>query len=479
MNNIQFDITCDFFIHLFATINLRHSIKTIVLLFSTVFSDGIRQHLLAALKTCQNDADITTAVAGFCITDDFLTPAPASTGQNATDSETAAALASLQEQVGVPIKYAEEKKPAKERQIEVKILARRPPNSTKKTPIPIRFGSKFSANFKRVIKNGTVIDLGSPSASSNPTISASKTASPVAANTSKVIYLNSAKKTVNEEESSQEESVSAIQSFLEETSPEKSTTTIIDGKEVRVPAGIKITSAGKGVVNIRAITDARQGTASAVKSTTRVPLTVTPSKTTASSVIGKKVGSVRGMPGVSMVTLTAGGIIKKVSDAKNPFASRSDEDDFDDEGDSDDDDDDDDDMFDDDDSADLEDMIPQHTVKSFKPAAPQQPKRKVGRPAKGPQNAKEDDDYKPPSGAAVLKGKPKKIPILKQGLVSPAVTSLSTSFDESAATTVTTTTAAAGKDSEMNSTFDDSTASNSGEEPRTKRARKEKKIFDL
>jgi len=100
---------------------------------STVFSDGIRQHLLAALKTCQNDEDITTAVAGFCITDDFLTPA--NTGMVGADSETAAALASLQEQVGMPIRQAEERRPVKERQIEVKILSRRPPNSTKKTPI--------------------------------------------------------------------------------------------------------------------------------------------------------------------------------------------------------------------------------------------------------------------------------------------------------------------------------------------------------
>ena len=58
-----------------------------------------------------------------------------------------------------------------------------------------------------------------------------------------------------------------------------------------------------------------------------------------------------------------------------------------------------------------------------------------------------------------------------------SVTSPSTSFDESVATASAAVTTA--KDSEMNSTFDDSTASNSGEEPRTKRARKEKKIFDL
>jgi len=64
---------------------------------ATAFSDGIRQHLLAALKTCQNDPDITTAVAGFCITDEFINASGNS--NTGPDSETAAALASLQEQV--------------------------------------------------------------------------------------------------------------------------------------------------------------------------------------------------------------------------------------------------------------------------------------------------------------------------------------------------------------------------------------------
>jgi len=140
----------------------------------------------------------------------------------------------------MPIKQVEERRNPKDRQIEVKILSRRPPSSsTKKTPIPIRFGPKFGANFKRVIKNGTVIDLGSP-------MSSHDTSDP---DTSRNIgYANTSKR--DDEDSSQEESVSAIRSFLEETSPDKSTTTIIDGKEVKVPAGIKITSAGKGVVNI-------------------------------------------------------------------------------------------------------------------------------------------------------------------------------------------------------------------------------------
>ncbi len=116
----------------------------------------------------------------------------------------------------------------------MKILSRRPIASTKKAPIPLRVGAKIT-NFKRVIRNGTVIDLGSSQSSNDTDGRVGK----------------------DDDENSAEESVSAIRSFLEETSPDKSTTTIIDGKEVKVPAGIKITSAGKGVVNIRAITDMR------------------------------------------------------------------------------------------------------------------------------------------------------------------------------------------------------------------------------
>ena len=129
----------------------------------------------------QNDDDITTAVAGFCITENFLQPTSSS-----IDSETAAALASLQQQVDMPIKTLEEKRPAKDRQIEVKILSRRPPKSTKKTPIPIRFGTKLvGPNIKRLIKNGTVIDLGSPSVSIQSAPSTSGTPGQA-----KIIYLN-------------------------------------------------------------------------------------------------------------------------------------------------------------------------------------------------------------------------------------------------------------------------------------------------
>jgi hypothetical protein len=119
--------------------------------------------------------------------------------------------------------------------------------------------------------------------------------------------------------------VSAIKSFLEETAAENSMT-IIDGKEVRVPAGIKITSAGKGVVNIRAIADSRSSMSPGIVPT-KPPMS-------SQNVMPKtgNLGSVRGMKGVSMVTLTAGGIIKKVSE---PKISLSDTDDHD-EGDSDD-----------------------------------------------------------------------------------------------------------------------------------------------
>jgi len=231
-------------------------------------------------------------------------------------------------------------------------------------------------------------------------------------------------------------------------------------------------------VNIRAITDSRPSPA--VKATGRVPMTVTPSKTTTPNVTAKKpiaapsVGSVRGIKGVSMVTLTAGGIIKKVSDAKKPMTSLSDEDDPDDEGDSDDD------MFDD------EEMEHNNKVAKATPTSALRKAGRVGRPPKQLQQHgdPDDDDYKPPSG--VLKGKqPKKIPILKQPAASNA-TAAPTASPVAAAPTAAAPTALdeSNKDNSVvdvlsNSTFEDSTASNSGEEPRTKRARKEKKIFDL
>ena len=303
-------------------------------------------------------------------------------------------------------------------------------------------------NIKRIIKNGTVIDLGSPSVSIRSVPSTSG-----APGQAKIIYLNAPPPRNDKEE---EESVSAIRSFLEETSAVNSTT-IIDGKEVRVPAGIKITSAGKGVVNIRAIADSRSSLSTPKTSLMTSQLTVTPKS--------GNVGSVRGMKGVSMVTLTAGGIIKKVSE---PKLSLSDTDQ--DEGDSDD-------LFDDDE---LEDFDGGGLVREKRPPVKRGPLFGAGRKrGRTPRSKDDDGDYRPTGSA--LKAKPKRIPILKQ--------TTSTNSSPAATSTPVASAAAAlpsddgGQDEPPtaadSSGLDDSALSLSGEEPRGKRARKEKKIFDL
>ena len=360
---------------------------------STTFSDGIRQHLLAALKTCQNDDDITTAVAGFCVNDDFFV---------------AAAV-----------------KQTRERQIEVKILSRRPPPPVvaKKSPTPIKFGTKLvGANIKRIIKNGTVIDLGQASAT--------------APGQAKIIYLNAANKKTVDDDSSQEESVSAIKSFLEETSPDKSlptTTTFIDGREVRVPAGIKITSAGKGVVNIRAIADSRPapggkslGKASQQSSTPNPDVTAT-------------------IP--AMVTVTSTGVINSAVEPDEAAADVGHE------------------------INEVEDMVlPEEAelvplteepeaVAVTSPQPQQQPQEEpestpqsVKRRGRQPKEKDNDEDFVP-SASALKSSKPK-------------IESLETS-------------SAAENSLNKDTSLDDSTASLNSEEPRSKRARKEKKIFDL
>jgi hypothetical protein len=98
--------------------------------------------------------------------------------------------------------------------------------------------------------------------------------------------------------------------------------------------------------------------------------------------------------------------------------------------------------------------------------------RKRGRP---PRNKDDDGDYRPTGSA--LKAKPKRIPILKQ--------TASAGSSPSTTTPVTPSVSAAdeGQQSDnfdvSNTSLDDSMVSASGDEPRSKRARKEKKIFDL
>lgn len=146
--------------------------------------------------------------------------------------------------------------------------------------------------------------------------------------------------------------------------------------------------------------------------------------------------SVRGMKNVSMVTVTAGGIVKKEveSDLKSSarfddFADESDEEDeFD--------------GFDD-----FEEKLVSRSGK-----------RKPGRPKAGVL-PEDDDDYKPPSTKSKLT--PKAQPVKSDTELADS-SSPKSQHDQSTA-----------------SMLDDSVASNNSEEPRSKRARKEKKIFDL
>ena len=53
---------------------------------------------------CHNDPEITAAVTGFCVTDDFFASSKVHSEEAKADEETAAALASLSAQIGMPIK---------------------------------------------------------------------------------------------------------------------------------------------------------------------------------------------------------------------------------------------------------------------------------------------------------------------------------------------------------------------------------------
>ena len=279
-----------------------------------IFSEALKQHLLANLKTCYSDEDIVTAVTGFSVTDDFFRNAKY-TGR---DAETAAALASLQEQIDVPIREADSanrniiiRRKLPERQIEVKILERRPPGS-KKTPIPIRIGPPLrgAPRGQRGFSNGMVVDLGGQTGRRSLVISPSGQVTNVVR--------------ANKTELTDEESVSAIQSFINDTKP--------------TSPSVRITSTATGVVNIKAVSD--QSPMPAAQVIRQIPTSTPrgrgrPPKTPQS--VPSDFGSVRNMKGVSMVTLTAGGIIKKVTPSQ-PVGKRKREEllDSDDEGDSDD-----------------------------------------------------------------------------------------------------------------------------------------------
>ena len=306
-----------------------------------IFSEALKQHLLANLKTCYSDEDIVTAVTGFTVTEDFFKNAKY-TGR---DAETAAALASLQEQTDMSIREADSsnrniiiRRRLPERQIEVKILERRPPGSKQKA-IPIRIGpplrgtprgSPMGGGGANRFSNGMVIDLGgnrkslviSPAGNVTNVINR-RSANIVEPSTSISQQLAAASAT--------EESVSAIQSFIEETS----------SSPVKNPSpSVRITSTATGVVNIKAVSDATPPTSQIIRQTATTPTRGRgrPPKSASTTPIQQQevVGSVRNMKGVSMVTLTAGGIIKKVVTQPPNKRKRTDLDDLSDEGDSDD-----------------------------------------------------------------------------------------------------------------------------------------------
>ncbi len=199
-----------------------------------IFQDGLKRHAIAVLKTCQKDEDITNCAAGFCITDSFL--------NIDRKDETAAALASLERQIGMPIKQAG--RDLKPNEIQVTILARRPKKTTPKmtTSLPrVAHPSHVTPQRTYVRRtptttpvtrtnNGTVINVGEKIRKTIPTTTASGT-------------------TASSSAGDEEETVSAIQSFLDATAAKEGT------QELKVPAGIRITPTGKGTYNIRAVAD--------------------------------------------------------------------------------------------------------------------------------------------------------------------------------------------------------------------------------
>ena len=163
-----------------------------------------------------------------------------------------------------------------------------------------------------------------------------------------------------------EESVSAIQSFIEETA----SASVNSPQTIKQPSpSVRITSTATGVVNIKAVSDGTvihhhavpspaASSAQIIRQTSHATSQLPrgrgrPPKSPAQQIININqlqqqqqqqlmvqpqdiVGSVRNMKGVSMVTLTAGGIIKKVTQPPAANKRTRTELDSDDEGDSDD-----------------------------------------------------------------------------------------------------------------------------------------------
>lgn len=196
----------------------------------------------------------------------------------------------------------------------------------------------------------------------------------------------SMKTIIRSSEAGDEESVSAIQSFINETS-----------SPVKTPSpSVRITSTATGVVNIKAVSDSPTSSPAA-QVIRQIPTSTPrprgrPPKNAGQQLMNLSadsiVGSVRNMKGVSMVTLTAGGIIKKVTPSSSSALAKRKRTaadlDSDDEGDSDD-------LYDeDDDDEDLDEEL----GASATPVGASTPSASLesnGKKSKG-----EDRDYRPP-----------------------------------------------------------------------------------
>lgn len=137
-----------------------------------------------------------------------------------------------------------------------------------------------------------------------------------------IIHLPSGTAGIDEKD---EESVSAIQSFINATSDKNAKIQL--GDDLKVPKGVKITSAGKGVVNIRAVAESSAATNTTITSPNIVatgrgivssrgrgsPAGKGRGSTTAAVEAATALPKATEIPkgAVKTVTLTAGGIIKR------------------------------------------------------------------------------------------------------------------------------------------------------------------------
>lgn len=245
---------------------------------STVFQEALKRHCIAVIKTCLRDEDITGCAAGFCITDTFLG------GNRGNDDETAAALASLEQQIGMPIREKPKTPALKPNEVQVTILSRRKGRRLSNAPFGqgmTKTGPVTPATITPLRKNGATPVMGTPTGTPGVL---KVTPAPVAA-----AAAAAAKKKVNEsEENSQEESVSAIQSFLDATS----------GDVNNDKGNNKKTSPAK---TANSTPTAAAASDNATKSSER-------GRRTSGRIVGTS-GAVRDL---SMVTLTPNGVVKKV-----------------------------------------------------------------------------------------------------------------------------------------------------------------------